>query len=566
MGLLRPKKLILEGFRSFKERQEILFPKTGSVLISGRHVDGSTGSGTGKSSVIMGLYYALGVCDVPQTELKNWHSKSMFVSLTLTDEVNEYEIIRDPKLKLIQNGIPYDGTSEGAETILKGILQVAPELVAPLTYRPQRSEGKFINQTDAKNKEFLSDILNLSGVEMANDQLNKEWQTIDSKVKITTANLVNLKANLSTLHVSDEAYAAAKQAYDDANNKVNLLADSENAIKEFCKELALMDSEQSKLNKVTQDVTFAQHENSAIRGKVQSIKIEMDALKQNMCPTCKREWDLTKDLVDKHQKEIDTLLERMKSNLTLIKNAEPLLAPEHQARINARKTELQTSMAQLKAPAQAAIETRRLASANLKTLDDVKARMVKTQKDIADNETQLLNSEIETHILEHAIEITGRTGFLGDIFDEVLVEINSRSNDILAHIPNINTFSLNISSSSVTQAGKVNKKIETSMVKDGKKISKKSLSGGQKTSVELATDLGVGETIRSRSGSILGWVALDEAMDGLDSQTKLAAIDIIKSKVNGLILVVDHDPIVREAFDMVIDIEFDGRNSCVRSS
>ena len=134
---------------------------------------------------------------------------------------------------------------------------------------------------------------------------------------------------------------------------------------------------------------------------------------------------------------------------------------------------------------------------------------------------------------------------------------------MLAYIPNINTFSLDISSSSVTQKGKVNKKIKTMVYKNGEETSLKSLSGGQLSSAELCTDLAVAETVRLRSGSNLGWMALDEAMDGLDVETKMAALDVIKSKIDGLLIVVDHSTEIKEAFDMVIEVEYDGRDSYV---
>ncbi len=82
-------------------------------------------------------------------------------------------------------------------------------------------------------------------------------------------------------------------------------------------------------------------------------------------------------------------------------------------------------------------------------------------------------------------------------------------------------------------------------------------------SAELCTDLAVSETVRARSGSKLGWVALDEAMDGLDVETKLAALDAIRSKVDGLLIVVDHSTEIKENFDKVIEVEYDGRCSYV---
>ena len=76
-------KIELEGFRSFKDNAIIEFPDTGAVLISGKYKNEQISSGSGKSSILMAIAYALGFCDLPATELKNWNSKSFCVKLQL---------------------------------------------------------------------------------------------------------------------------------------------------------------------------------------------------------------------------------------------------------------------------------------------------------------------------------------------------------------------------------------------------------------------------------------------------------------------------------------------------
>lgn len=102
------------------------------------------------------------------------------------------------------------------------------------------------------------------------------------------------------------------------------------------------------------------------------------------------------------------------------------------------------------------------------------------------------------------------------------------------------------------------------MIKDGEEIPVKSLSGGQQCSLELCTDLAVSESIRSRSGSPIGWLCLDEAMDGLDIENKKAALDVIRQKISGMVLIIDHSTEIKEGFEKVINVEFDGRSSRVK--
>lgn len=563
MNLLRPKKIIISGFRSFREKSEINFPDQGSVLINGRHKDGTTESGSGKSSILIAMYYALGYCDIPQTELKNWYSKSMYVELTLTDGVNTYVIIRDPKLKLIQNGVPYEGTSEGAAEILQTILKISPELVTALTYRPQREIGKFINQTDAEGKEFLSVLLNLTQIEQTNDQLSCELNAVLDKTRALSSDINNSKNYLEATSISQEAYLAAKEALDKATIAVAKLSTNEEELNNLTNQIIEIDNAQLQINKVNYDTSMAKNEITAIRNKISQLQAESTTLKANICHTCKREWDKSADLLVLKQNEVKQLIETMKVKLVLVKNSEPMLSPDYQESIKCRKNELTSALVNLKAPIAGAHSLKNLAQTNFNTLQNAIDAANRIKADLVTKENTLKDLAIDEYLLKHSVDITSRTGFLAEIFDEVLQDITRRSNDIMSFIPNINTFTLNVSSNTITQKGKVNKKIEKSINKDNRKIPIKSISGGQKTSVELASDLAMAEAIRARSGSPLGWVAMDEAMDGLGVSTKMAVLDVIKSKVNGLIIVVDHSTEIKEAFDSVINIEFDGRDSYV---
>lgn len=253
----------------------------------------------------------------------------------------------------------------------------------------------------------------------------------------------------------------------------------------------------------------------------------------------------------------------MKYNMTIIKNAVPLIKPEHRESLLKSQSDLNIKLGQLSAPINDALQAKNAAESNYTNLTRTRDQNARIANEITIKADELVSVKINLEIITHCIRILDRQGFLGNIFDEVLSDIKNRTNDLMSSIPNVNTFSIDISSNSVTQKGKVNKKIKTSVYKDGEEKSLRSLSGGQMTSSELCTDLAVGESIRSRSGSNLGWVALDEAMDGLDVETKKSVLEVIKSKINGLVIVVDHSTEIKDAFDKVIEVEFDGKNSYV---
>lgn len=136
---LSPVELELEGFRSFVKRTIIKFPSDETLLISGRWKDNpDLSSGSGKSTIPEAIAYVLGFCDRTGSSLKSWYSKKLFVRFRLTDGEHVYDVIRDPKLKIIEDGIPYEGLTKGADERLLEILHTPISLIAKLTYRPQR--------------------------------------------------------------------------------------------------------------------------------------------------------------------------------------------------------------------------------------------------------------------------------------------------------------------------------------------------------------------------------------------------------------------------------------------
>jgi len=112
--MLRPSKLTIKGFRSFEEEATFEFKEGDFVLISGHSATGSQ-SGTGKSSVLMAMAFALGIKALPATELKNWRSKSLSVELTIVDGPQIYKITK--LLPYIRSGsISLTGRSIGLNT------------------------------------------------------------------------------------------------------------------------------------------------------------------------------------------------------------------------------------------------------------------------------------------------------------------------------------------------------------------------------------------------------------------------------------------------------------------
>jgi DNA repair exonuclease SbcCD ATPase subunit len=143
-------------------------------------------------------------------------------------------------------------------------------------------------------------------------------------------------------------------------------------------------------------------------------------------------------------------------------------------------------------------------------------------------------------------------------------EIESEANRMISDIPNTSDIAILIDTTSETKSGNTKNQITISLTKSGNDISFRSLSGGQKSSLSLCVDLAMIRALKRRTNIKTGWIALDEAMDGMDVASKESALNIIKAEAGDfLILMIDHSTEIKELFDSIINIEYDGKTSKV---
>lgn len=550
----------MEGFRSFRQKAVINFPESGLMLVSGKWKDTPTSSGSGKSSIFLGIAFALGYCDRPATSLKNRSSKKMKVRLQVTDGIDTYDIVRDPKLSLFRNGQQLSVTATDAEDKLSQLVKTTPELAQALTYRPQRKPGTFLNKTDADKKEFLANILGLSKLEAVSDDFNNQIKADAMAIEQANKNLAYLNAFVESNQVSQNDLDQAKLAYETALHRYN--ASVHNSVNpELVETLNAAQEQYRTIQTAKRSIDTAKQKIDSLKQEFMRIRDEVARLKENVCYTCNREWSNTGEAIAQKEQRAKEIFAKVKESEAIISNAQPLVIAE--PALLQTIQDLNQKIGGLKAPIQDALSAKNIAEANLRRITESKNSMDKARAEQMKIEVQINAFNQKIKLNQHIVNITGRTGFMADIFDEVLLAIEKRTNDFMASLPNVASYSLQFSSTATTQKGIVKKTISTKLIKDNEEIDVKDVSGGQQCSVELCTDLSVAEEIRARSGSPLGWIALDEAMDGLDIEPKRAALEAIRTNTKGLVIVIDHSTEIKESFDAVVQVEFDGRESYV---
>jgi len=573
--------LELESFGSFNKKVVIPFPQGDAVVaICGKWKGSEVTSGTGKTTIIKGIGWCLDIIDSPVDSLKHWYStKKPYAKLTIQAGTDRVEIIRNPKLSLVINGEPWNSLVKGAKEQLQTILGKSPDMVKAITYRKQRVRGKIVNSTDSQLKEFLTQPLGLDEVEVAADVYVKLANSIQGQIDLLKRDIQNFEMTLPMNQVADLEILNANQTvaescknYEAANAKLNSLKDINNVTAALWKEVEATKAEINKIHALNTAIQGKRRDNASYKNSIVNLQKEIQRLEENTCFTCQRQWDTAGALKETKTAEMEKFINALEVNIEYIKNAEPVLTalPNWEAQLQV----LNSKLGEAHAPLDMANTSLRNAEMSMysaktglqnienkrKNYETLLTKFEATKADIA-------AKELEQSINQGAASLLGRSGFLGSIFDEILTDIEVRTNDMLSHFPNASQFTVGISSTrEIKSKGTTKKEISIGISRNGMELSlDDNASGGQQSGIELCSDLGAAEAIIARSGGSLKWICLDEVLDGLGAEEKRAVVAMIKERFKGLVFMIEHSTEIRESFDKIIEVEYDGRESHVIS-
>lgn len=184
-------------------------------------------------------------------------------------------------------------------------------------------------------------------------------------------------------------------------------------------------------------------------------------------------------------------------------------------------------------------------------------------KDLAENVAAFdaVCAEIEiAEELKKAVKL-----FISISFDSALEAIGDAATKIIRCIPTMANATIQFEGQKETNNGKVKEEVNAIISVDGEiGIPIKSLSGGERSSVDLAVDLAVIDFIESESSKGIDVFILDEPFTGLDSVSIEMALEVLKnSNSNKKLIVVDHNPEVKQMVSNRIVVVRDGQTSTI---
>jgi DNA repair exonuclease SbcCD ATPase subunit len=277
--------------------------------------------------------------------------------------------------------------------------------------------------------------------------------------------------------------------------------------------------------------------------------------------------DLSTKIVSMRQSEQDEANKIRKANRAQEDYTRSLFALEilNQSNGHTQKTEELLKLAREQRDQARSIE-KQIAINNQKLVDYTRLRedaelagvSVGVCQNMLDQNLKDLNLELDVQAM------VGREGFLGVIFEDILVEISAATNEILERVANVRHLTFQFEATKELKTGNVAQRITPVINSHGRRVSfDAGISGGMQTSVELAVDLGVAEVIARRRGTYPGFLILDEPFEGLGGISKEAAMQMLEAySRDRLVLIVDHSSEFQGLFQQIIEIEqTDGRSS-----
>lgn len=194
---------------------------------------------------------------------------------------------------------------------------------------------------------------------------------------------------------------------------------------------------------------------------------------------------------------------------------------------------------------------------------------------LAENEVKIVNKSFEEASEDYAKAVTKLVrdqrdynlaeearmaikSYLMTIFEETLIEIGERASRTLSNLPNMNTATIYFEPfkeiASGPNKGKVKEEVTAILSVDGEvDVPIRSLSGGERASVDIAVDLAVVDMIEEKGGVGTNYLILDEPCQGMDPIGKQAYIDVLRSSgTKKKVLIVDHSSEIQEVVDDTI--------------
>lgn len=193
-------------------------------------------------------------------------------------------------------------------------------------------------------------------------------------------------------------------------------------------------------------------------------------------------------------------------------------------------------------------------------------KVAKYSADKAQLEEKIKEIESERDLAQEAQKVI--KSFISCSFDDSLEYISEVATRMIRSIPNMANATIQLEGVKETKAGSVKEEVNAVINMDGEEgVPIKSLSGGERTAVDLGIDFAVIDLIENRTSKGIDIFILDEPFNGLDTPCVEMALELLRNtNLNKKVFIVDHNPEVKQMVQSRVLVTRDGEQSTVSQS
>lgn len=153
--------------------------------------------------------------------------------------------------------------------------------------------------------------------------------------------------------------------------------------------------------------------------------------------------------------------------------------------------------------------------------------------------------------------------YLSCSFEDSLDSVSYTATALLRSIPTMANASIRLEGIKETSSGAIKEVVNAVLDNDGElEIPIKSLSGGERSAVDLAIDLSIISLIEERTNRGINLLELDEIFNGFDSIGIENALEMLKTfGINKRLLIIEHDGVAKEFVQDKITVIRDNETS-----
>lgn len=155
--------------------------------------------------------------------------------------------------------------------------------------------------------------------------------------------------------------------------------------------------------------------------------------------------------------------------------------------------------------------------------------------------------------------------YLSCSFDDALDSVSESATEILRAVPTMSNATIRLEGTKELSSGIIKETVNAVLDNDGEiDIPIKSLSGGERSAVDLAVDLAVCQLIQEKTNRGVDLICLDEVFGGFDSVGIEQALEMLKT-LDKRILIVEHNNVAKEFVSDKITVVREGETSYIRN-